>query len=96
MARTVWCVFQRLPTESCPLLSAVCASREVADALVRVSEKEEQEQGRPPSAWTISRWDVLEGGVEEIEEIQQISGVLDPMRDGVSVPSGEDAGETEP
>jgi hypothetical protein len=55
--------------------------------LVRVSEKEEQEQGRPASAWTVSRWDVLDGGMREIEQIQQISDVMDPMRDGVSVPA---------
>ncbi len=95
MARTVWCVFQRLPTESCPALSAICDSPEVAAALVRVSEAEEKEQGRPVSAWTVSRWDVLEGGMKEIEQIQQISDVMDPMRDGVSVPADGDGGESE-
>ena len=31
MSQKVWCVFQKLPGESCPALSAVCVSREVAE-----------------------------------------------------------------
>ncbi|HEX2092557.1 MAG TPA: hypothetical protein VHG28_09160 [Longimicrobiaceae bacterium] len=96
MAQRVWCVFQRLPGESCPGLAAVCASREAAETLVRISEKDEAEQGRPLSAWTIRSWGVLDGEVGKIDDIQHISDVLDPMREGVlpveeeSAAGGED------
>lgn len=82
MAQKVWCVFQRLPGESCPALSAVCASREVAEEVARMSEDDDREQERPPSAWTISAWGVLEGGVEEMRGAQRISDALDNLRAG--------------
>ena len=83
MGRTVWCVFQRLPGESCPGLAAVCGSHEVAEELVEVSERDEREQGRPLSTWSISAWSVLDGDVAKIGDIQHISDVMDPMRAGV-------------
>ena len=86
MTRKVWCVFQRLPGESCPALSAVCASREVAEEVVRLSEADDRGQGRPESAWSIGAWGVLDGDVGEIANVQQISDVLDPMRTGTLPP----------
>lgn len=90
MSHRVWCVFQRLPGESCPALSSICASREVAEAVAEMGERDEREQGTEPSAWTISSWDVLEGDPRELEDIRQISDVLDPMRAG-AVPPEEDS-----
>lgn len=90
MSRTVWCVFQKLPGESCPALSAVCASREAAAQVARMSEEDERRMGQEVSAWTVGEWGVLEGDVDELEEIQQISDVLDPMRAG-AIPMAEAA-----
>lgn len=92
MAQKVWCVFQRLPGESCPALSSICASREVAEAVAEMSEKDEREQGIPASEWSVRSWDVLDGSYGEMESILQISDVLDPMRAG-SVPVDEDPEE---
>jgi hypothetical protein len=88
--RSVWCVFQRLPNERCPNLSAICRTRAVADELVRMSEEDERQQGRPASAWTVEQWSVLDREVPEIESIQQISDVMDPMRAGVLPDDGEE------
>jgi hypothetical protein len=55
----------------------------VAKDLVRISEEEERQQGRPPSVWTVECWSVLDTEVGQINSIQQISDVMDPMRDGV-------------
>ncbi|MBV9772610.1 MAG: hypothetical protein JO040_01585 [Gemmatimonadetes bacterium] len=93
MAHKVWCVFQRLPGENCPALSSVCASREVAEAVAEMSEKDEREQGIEPSAWTVRSWDVLDGDTRQMADVLQISDVLDPMRAG-SVPLDAD-GEAE-
>lgn len=92
MAEKVWCVFQRLPGEGCSTLSAVCATRGVAEEVVRLSEEDEREQGRPASAWTIGAWGVLAGDVGPIGDIQHLSDVLDPMRAG-SIPPEEETGD---
>lgn len=84
MSQKVWCVFQKLPGESCPSLSAVCASREVA----RMSEEDDREQERPPSTWSIAAWGVLDGDVAEMRGVQQISDSLDNMRAG-AIPADE-------
>lgn len=97
MAQKVWCVFQRLPGEGCPALAAVCASREVAEEVARMSEDDDREQGRPASAWSISAWGVLDGEVAEMRGLQQISDALDPMRAGVLPPEeAEEAPERTP
>lgn len=88
MSQKVWCVFQKLPGESCPGLSAVCASREVAEEVARMSEEDDRQQERPPSAWTIAAWGVLDGDVEEMRGVQQISDSLDNMRAG-AIPADE-------
>jgi hypothetical protein len=88
MAQKVWCVFQKLPGENCPALSAVCASRELAEEVARMSEDDDREQERPPSAWTISAWGVLEGGVAEMRDVQQISDSMDNLRAG-AIPRDE-------
>lgn len=75
MARTVWCVFQRLEGESCPTLAAVCGSRDVAERLVADGEGEAGE-------WTISAWSVVETELPDIQEIDQMSDALDPWRAG--------------
>ncbi len=90
MADKVWCVFQKLPGESCPSLSAICGSPEVAEGVARISEAEERDQGVPVSEWTVRRWDVLDSGYGEIEDIQHISDVLDPMRAGTVPLDGSD------
>ncbi|HET6764706.1 MAG TPA: hypothetical protein VFH27_13570 [Longimicrobiaceae bacterium] len=81
--QSVCCVFQRLPGERCPSLAAICATRAVADDLVRMSEEDERQQGKPASVWTVETWSVLDGEVAKIGDIQQISDAMDPMRDGV-------------
>lgn len=86
MAQRVWCVFQKLPGESCPSLAAVCASRGVAEEVARMSEDDDREQGRPASEWTISAWGVLDGDVGAVREAQRISDALDPMRAGALPP----------
>lgn len=48
MAKTVWCVFERLPEERRPALAAVCASAEVAEALVELGRREKEADGEPP------------------------------------------------
>jgi hypothetical protein len=88
MSQKVWCVFQRLPGESCPALSAVCASREVAGEVARMSAEDDRRQERAPSAWTIAAWGVLDGDVAELQGVQQISGSLDNMRAG-AIPADE-------
>jgi hypothetical protein len=88
--QSVCCVFQRLPGERCPSLAAICATRAVADDLVRMSEDEERQQGKPASVWTVETWSVLDGEVAKIGDIQQISDVMDPMRDGVLPESAGD------
>ena len=89
MAQKVWCVFQKLPGESCPALSAVCASREVAEEVARMSEEEDRRQERPPSTWTVSAWGVLDGDVAEMRGVQQISDSLDNLRAGAIPPEEE-------
>lgn len=92
MDRTVWCVFQKLPDERCPSLAAVCGSREVAQQVVQLSEEQERMQGvAVPSEWTLGEWSVLQGEVGEIQDIQQMSHILDPQREGVLEPTGPDA-----
>ena len=81
--QTVCCVFQRLPGERCPSLAAICATRQVADELARMSEEDERQQGKPASVWTVETWSVLDGGIDAIGDIQQISDVMGPMRTGV-------------
>ena len=93
MLKTVWCVFERLPQEKCPALNAVCASAEVAEALVTLSRREKEADGEPAGEWTISPWTVLDRQVGRIETADQISHVLDPMRGALAYPAaGEPPG----
>lgn len=96
MGETVWCVFQKLPNEKCPTLSAVCRTHAVAEAVCESSRREAQGSGEPEGEWLIREWSVLDEEAErQAEEADQISHVLDPMRAGVAVPAGEDGPETE-
>lgn len=86
MREQVWCVFQKLAGERCPTLSAVCASRDVADTMAERGRLEQAAAGDEGCEWSVSAWSVLDGELGEIENIEQISHVLDPMRDGVARP----------
>ena len=96
MAQKVWCVYKKLPGESCPALSAVCASREVAEEVARMSEEDDREQERPPTTWTVSVWGVLDGGVAEMRGVQQISDSLDNLRAGAIPPDDAEAAPAAP
>lgn len=88
MAEQVWCVFHKLPHESCPTLSAVCRSPEVAEALVESSRRDAAADGDDGGEWRIHAWVVLDAEQErEVERAGQISHVLDPMREGTIPPS---------
>jgi hypothetical protein len=87
---TVWCVFERMPHEKCPALSAVCASPQVAEELVELSRREKEADGEPPSDWTVTPWTVLDRQVGKIETADQISHVLDPMRGALAYPAAND------
>ena len=93
MPKTVWCVFERLPEERCPALTAVCASAEVAEALAELSRREKEADGEPAGEWTISAWTVLDRQVGRIETADQISHVLDPMRGALAYPAATDTSE---
>lgn len=82
MGQTVWCVFQKLPGEPRPVLSAVCARQEVAESVVRLGEEDERVRRLPPSTWSCNEWSVLDGDLAEVEEIQRMSEALDPLRAG--------------
>jgi hypothetical protein len=86
MAERVWCVFQKLPGERCPTLSAICASASTAAELVALSQREEESSGARRSEWSVTAWTVLRDEVAQIEDIDHISHVLDPMRDGLADP----------
>lgn len=86
MSAAVWCVFQRLPGESCAALAAVCASREAADALVALSHREQEEMGEQPGEWTVQRWSVLGGDLKGIADADRISHLLAPLRDAEAEP----------
>ena len=87
MASMVWCVFQRLPQEKCPTLSAVCASAEVAEEVVELSRREKRDDGEPEGDWSISPWTVLEGHMQSVDSADRISHVLDPMRGALAFPA---------
>jgi hypothetical protein len=87
MAKTVWCVFERLPHEKCPSLSAVCASAEVAEEMCEMARREKEADGEPGSEFTISAWTVLDRQVRKIGQADQISHVLDPMRGALAYPA---------
>jgi hypothetical protein len=91
--QSVCCVFQRLPGEKCPSLAAICSTDSVAQELVRMSEEEERQQGKPASVWTVESWSVLDGEIGKIGGIQQISDVMDPMREGVLPDETESAAD---
>jgi hypothetical protein len=91
MAKTVWCVFERLPHESCPGLSAVCASAEVAEEMVALGRREKELEGAPESEWTVAPWTVLDRQVAKIDRADQISHVLDPMRGALAYPAAAEA-----
>ena len=94
MAHKVWCVFQRLPNEKCPTLSAICRTRAVAEAVCESSRRDAEGTGDAESQWTISEWTVLDRRAEhEVDEAAQISHVLDNMRAGVAVPRDGDGEE---
>ncbi|HEX8692514.1 MAG TPA: hypothetical protein VF746_08855 [Longimicrobium sp.] len=99
MGETVWCVFQKLPNEKCPTLSAVCRTHAVAEAVCESSRREAQGSGEPEGEWLIREWSVLDAEAERrAEEADQISHVLDPMRAGVAVSEADadaEAGEAE-
>jgi hypothetical protein len=80
MPKTVWCVFERLPNEKCPALSAVCASAEVAEEMVELARREKESDGEPAGEMTVTPWIVLDRQVNRIDRADQISHVLDPMR----------------
>ena len=87
MAKTVWCVFERLPEERCPALTAVCASIEVAEELVELGRREKEADGEPAGEWTVTPWTVLDRQVGRIDRADQISHVLDPMRGALAYPA---------
>lgn len=89
MADAVWCVFQRLEGEECPRLAAVCASPEVAEALVGLSRREQEQMGDSPGEWSVQRWAVLMEEVGDVEAADRISHLLDPIRRATAVPPGE-------
>ena len=96
MTKTVWCVFEQLPEERCPALAAVCASVEVAEALVELGRREKEADGEPAGEWTVTPWTVLDRQVGRIDRADQISHVLDPMRGALAYPAagappGDDA-----
>jgi hypothetical protein len=87
MAKTVWCVFERLPEEKCPALAAVCASIEVAEELVELGRREKEAEGEPAGEWTVTPWTVLDRQMGRIDRADQISHVLDPMRGALAYPA---------
>jgi hypothetical protein len=87
MAKTVWCVFERLPNETCAALTAVCASPEVAEELCEMSRREKEADGEPAGDWSVTPWTVLDRNVKRIDQADQISHVLDPMRGALAYPS---------
>ena len=91
MAKTVWCVFERLPHEKCPALSAVCASAEVAEEMCEMARREKEADGEPASEFTVTAWTVLDRQVRRIDRADQISHVLDPMRGALAYPSANGA-----
>ena len=93
MTDIVWCVFQKLPGENCPKLAAVCASAEAAESLVALSRREQTQMGEAPGEWTAERWSVLREGMSGIEAADQISHVLDPMREATAIPPDRSAPE---
>ena len=95
MATSVWCVFQKLPGESCPALAAVCASAEAADALVELSRREQEQMGEAPGEWMIQKWGVLTRDVHDIEDADQISHVMTPLREAIADPRGDSQEESD-
>jgi hypothetical protein len=87
MAKTVFCVFERLPHEKCPTLAAICASAEVAEEVVEMSRREKEADGEPESEFTITPWTVLDRQVRKIDRADMISHVLDPMRGALAYPA---------
>jgi hypothetical protein len=87
MAKTVFCVFERLPHEKCPSLAAICASAEVAEEMVEMSRREKEADGEPESEFTITPWTVLDRQVRKIDRADMISHVLDPMRGALAYPA---------
>ncbi len=90
MAETVWCVFQKLPGDHCPTLSAICGSERAAQAMVEMNQREQQEMSEAEGEWTFSRWSVLDHEVQSLESADQISHVLGPMRGAIAIPPEED------
>jgi hypothetical protein len=80
-------VFERLPNEKCPALTAVCASAEVAEELCELSRREKAADGEPAGEWSVTPWTVLHRNVGRIDRADQISHVLDPMRGALAYPS---------
>jgi len=95
MAKTVWCVFERLPEEKCPALTAICASIEVAEELVELGRREKEADGEPAGEWSVTPWTVLDRQVRRIDSADQISHVLDPMRGALAYPAANQADENE-
>ena len=86
MGQTVWCVFQRLPGEPRPVLSAVCARQETAERVLALAEEDERVRGLAPSTWTCNAWSVLDDDLAEVAEIQRMSESLDALRAGTLPP----------
>jgi hypothetical protein len=84
MSDRVWCVFQKLPGERCATLTALCRSRELAERLVVLERAEALAAAEPSSEWVVTAWTILEDEGDELERIEEISHVLDPMRRGVT------------
>lgn len=93
MTETVWCVFQKLPGDRCPSLSAICSSERAAQAMVEMNRREQQEMGEAEGEWSFSRWSVLDQEVQQLESADQISHVLGPMRGAIAIPPDEDVPE---
>jgi hypothetical protein len=89
MPETVWCVFQKLPGDSCPTLSAICGSERAAQAMVEMNQREQREMGEAEGEWTFSRWSVFDQEVGQLESADQISHVLGPMRGAIAIPPDE-------
>jgi hypothetical protein len=83
MSRQIWCVFQKLPDEECPRLASLCATREIAQEIVRL-EGGSLEPRDGGAVWTIQPWSVVEGEIQSLADVEAISRHLDPLREGIA------------
>jgi hypothetical protein len=95
MTKHVWCVFQKLPGDPCPTLSSICASRRVAEEVIRLSR--EDGMGNPgtdaeDAEWSIRPWTVVEEETDALRDAARIGRVLDPGRAGLADSDDRQAG----